>query len=88
MKRNHPDDLRHVLARNVRLLRAQKALSQEALAFASGVNRTYVSDLERGLRNVSMDNISRIAIALGVPAWRLLQSQPSSEDVSPHTDQT
>lgn len=80
MKRNHPDDLRHILARNVRLLRARQALSQEALAFASGVNRTYISDLERGLRNVSMDNISRIALALGVPAWKLLQNEPTSRD--------
>ena len=73
MKRNHPDRLRETLARNIRLLRAEKGMSQEALAFDSGINRTYVSDVERGIRNVSLDNISRFAKALGVEAWQLLQ---------------
>lgn len=75
VKRNHPDALRDILARNIRLLRAQKSMSQETLAFESGLNRTYVSDIERGVRNVSIDNISRLAKALGVPAWRLLKDQ-------------
>ena len=61
------------MARNIRLLRAEKGMSQEALAFDSGINRTYVSDVERGIRNVSLDNISRFAKALGVEAWQLLQ---------------
>lgn len=73
VKRNHPDDLRDILARNIRVLRAQKAMSQETLAFESGVNRTYVSDVERGIRNISLDNISRLAKALDVPAWTLLK---------------
>lgn len=75
MKRTHPDELREILARNIRLLRAEKGLSQEALAFDSGINRTYVSDVERGIRNISLDNISRLAKALGVPAWRLLKQE-------------
>lgn len=73
VKRNHPDELREVLARNVRLLRAEKGMSQESLAFESGINRTYVSDVERGIRNISLDNISRLAKALGIPAWQLLK---------------
>ena len=73
MKRNHPDQTRDILARNVRLLRAERGLSQEALAFESGINRTYLSDVERGVRNVSIDNLSRLATALDVPVWRLLQ---------------
>lgn len=75
VKRTHPDELRDILARNIRLLRAQKAMSQESLAFESGVNRTYVSDVERGVRNVSIDNVSRLAKALGVPAWQLLKDK-------------
>lgn len=75
MKRTHPDELRETIARNIRLLRAEKGLSQEALAFDSGINRTYVSDVERGIRNISLDNISRLAKALGVPAWRLLKQE-------------
>ncbi len=72
MKRNHPDQTRDILARNVRLLRAERGLSQEALAFESGINRTYLSDIERGVRNVSIDNLSRLATALDVPVWQLL----------------
>lgn len=75
VKRNHPDELRDVLARNLRLLRADRRMSQEALALESGVNRTYVSDVERGLRNVSIDNLSRLAKALNVQAWQLLVSK-------------
>ncbi|HWV21956.1 MAG TPA: helix-turn-helix transcriptional regulator [Devosia sp.] len=79
MKRSHPDELRDILARNLRLLRAQKSMSQEVLAFESGINRTYLSDVERSIRNVSLDNISRLAKALGVPAWRLLQDAEKSD---------
>ncbi len=79
VKRTHPDQLRDVLARNLRLLRAERGISQEGLALESGINRTYVSDVERGLRNVSLDNISRLAKALGVPAWQLLQDIPRPE---------
>lgn len=77
VKRNHPDYLREVFARNLRLLRAEKGMSQETLAFESGVNRTYVSDVERGIRNISLDNISRLAKALDVPAWTLLKGDLS-----------
>lgn len=49
---------------NIRLLRKQKDISQEALAFKCGLHRTYISDVERGLRNVSLVNIEKIAKAL------------------------
>jgi transcriptional regulator with XRE-family HTH domain len=74
VKKTHPDELRDVLARNVRLLRAERGVSQEALAHEAGMNRTYVSDIERGTRNVSIDNLSRLAKALGVPVWSLLKN--------------
>jgi transcriptional regulator with XRE-family HTH domain len=62
-----------VLAKNMRVLRASRGLTQEALADASGLNRTYVSSVERAERNVSIDNIARIATALGVEAFELLR---------------
>jgi transcriptional regulator with XRE-family HTH domain len=46
--------------------RAARGLSQEALAYAGGINRTYLSSVERFERNVSIDNIERIARALKV----------------------
>lgn len=47
-------------------MRKTKGLSQEELAFRSGLHRTYVSDLERGTRNVSLENIEKIAKVLGL----------------------
>ena len=63
-----------VFARNVRLLRHQAALSQEELAERAGVHRTYVGSIERGERNVSLENIERLAKALKVPASRLMEA--------------
>ena len=50
----------------VRELRTTKGLSQEELAFKSGVHRTYLGGIERGERNPSLKNIAAIAEALGV----------------------
>jgi transcriptional regulator with XRE-family HTH domain len=47
-------------------IRKQKGLSQEKLAFKSGLHRTYISDIERGARNLSLINIEKIAKALGI----------------------
>lgn len=73
MKKTHKGPLRDVIAKNMRKLRAAQGLSQEALAFDSGLNRTYLSSVERSERNVSVDNIARIAKALGVEPWKLLK---------------
>jgi transcriptional regulator with XRE-family HTH domain len=73
VKRTHKGSLRDVLARNMRKLRAVHGLSQEALAHESDVDRTYVSSIERAQRNVSIDNIARIARALAVEPWKLLK---------------
>ena len=55
----------------VRELRKQKGLSQEALALACDLDRTYVGGVERGERNISLVNIQKIAEALGVSAREL-----------------
>ncbi len=55
----------------MRGFRAARGLSQEALADRAGLHRTYVGSVERGERNVSLDNIYAIAAALHVPAARL-----------------
>lgn len=62
-----------VFARNVRLLRQQANLSQDELAERAGLHRTYVGSIERGERNVSLENIERLAKALKVPASRLME---------------
>ena len=67
--------LRAIFADNVRNLRKKCGLSQEALADAAGLHRTYIGSVERGERNLSLDNIGKIAAALGVSPDSLLRSQ-------------
>ena len=57
----------------LREIRKQKDLSQEKLAFKSGLHRTYISDIERGSRNVSLVNIEKIAKALNISPKSLLE---------------
>lgn len=64
---------REAFGDRVRELRHAAGLSQEELAEASGLHRTYISSLERGQRNVGLDNIHVLAEALGVPASKLLE---------------
>jgi transcriptional regulator with XRE-family HTH domain len=64
---------RKVLADNLRALRGQQGLSQEALADRAGLHRTYVGSVERLERNISLDNIERLANALNVSVAQLLQ---------------
>ena len=66
-------DVQHRLAANLRRLRSEKSLSQEAFADEAGVHRTYVSDLERAARNPTIRVVEVIAKALGVSASDLLR---------------
>lgn len=65
-------DGRRLLATNMRRLRAQRRMSQETLAEFTGLNRGYLSSVENERRNVSVDNICKIAAALGVHPRELL----------------
>ncbi len=67
-----PELLIHFGAR-VRALRQDKGLSQEAFAAHCGLDRTYISGIERGVRNVSLVNIHTLAVGLGVSLSDLLQ---------------
>lgn len=58
----------------IREIRTQKGFSQEVLASKSGLHRTYISDIERGDRNVSLKNVEKLAKALGVSAHDLLKN--------------
>lgn len=68
--------LRQILARNLRDLRGKQGLSQEDLADIAGLHRTFVGAVERRERNISLDNIGKLAAALGVPASALLGEEP------------
>jgi transcriptional regulator with XRE-family HTH domain len=57
-------DIRQLVGQNVRRLRQAKGLSQEELAFAADLHRTYISGVERGIRNPTVLIVARIAAAL------------------------
>ena len=61
---------------HLREIRKKKGISQERLAELSGLHRTYVSSVERGERNISLENIDRLAAALGTP---LPEMMPQAE---------
>lgn len=65
------DARRAAFGRRVRVLRVARGLSQEELADRAGMHRTYLSSLERGLRNVGLDNIFALADALDVDTSEL-----------------
>jgi transcriptional regulator with XRE-family HTH domain len=69
------NDIRVIVGKNIRNLRKAKGWSQETLAFEAGLHRTYIGDIERGERNVSVVNVQKIANALGVPAADLLRDE-------------
>jgi transcriptional regulator with XRE-family HTH domain len=66
------DQLRGVLAQNVRSLRHEKKLSQEELAFEADIDRTYVSQIERSIINPSLLVLHKVALALDTTAPALL----------------
>jgi len=65
---------RSVLAANMIRLRREKGWSQETLAYECGLHRTFVAHVERQARNISLDNLERIAQAFAVPIYTLLMS--------------
>ena len=72
MARARSGTMRQVVAKNIRLLRNNLQISQEELAFRAKLNRTYVGSIERAERNVSIDNIEKLAKALSVDPHQLL----------------
>ena len=68
-----------MLARKLRILRFMRGWSQEQLAGASGLHRTYISSIERAERNVSLDNIEKLADAFGLPVQDLLGTTDPSK---------
>lgn len=72
MRNNPPPNARTRLASNLRTRRKAVGFSQEVLADLAGLHRTYVGGIERAERNVSIDNIEKLAAALDADVVDLL----------------
>jgi transcriptional regulator with XRE-family HTH domain len=66
-------DIRRRVGQNVRKYREAKGWSQEEFADQSGLHRTYVSGVERGVRNPTISVVQKLAKALKVSAAQLLE---------------
>ncbi len=71
-------DVRQLFGTNVRRLRQERGLSQEQFGFAAGIDRTYVSGVERGLRNPTLMLAQKFADGLEVELAELLGKDPLS----------
>ena len=78
-----PTRIRTVLAQKMRFLRFTRGWSQEVLAELAGLHRTYISQIERGQVNVSIDNLEKLANAFELPVPELL-TPPSPADLAEH----
>jgi transcriptional regulator with XRE-family HTH domain len=72
-KRRAKGDIRERFGFAVKMRREELGLTQEDLADRAGIHRTYLSDIERGSRNVSLINIERVAAALVLLLSELFQ---------------
>ena len=64
-------DIVKVFGKNIRKYRNERGISQEKLAELSGLHRTYISDIKRFQRSISLENIGRLADALEVETYKL-----------------
>jgi transcriptional regulator with XRE-family HTH domain len=74
MPSRYEQEIQKRFGMRVRELRQKNRLSQEGLALACGLDRTYIGSVERGERNISLVNIHVIASALGVPVKELFNA--------------
>jgi transcriptional regulator with XRE-family HTH domain len=76
------EPFRRHLAAAIMEKRLQAGLSQEDLAKRAKLHRTYISDVERGERNISVESLRRLAVALGSTMWELLKhAEEKVEDI-------
>ena len=73
-------DLKALLGMAIKTQRASLGISQEELAYRAGLHRTYVSDLERGARNPSVDSIEKLASALELSVSMLFEQADSGAE--------
>lgn len=67
------EDIVVLLGQNMKNLRAKENITQEELSFRSGLHRNYISDTERGTRNISLKAVEKIAKGLNVELTELFK---------------
>jgi transcriptional regulator with XRE-family HTH domain len=67
-------DIKKQIGSRIRSLRRERGLTIEELSFRSGIHYNYIGDIERGVRNPSLESLSRIAAGLGVELKSILDS--------------
>lgn len=70
-----PEDIKKLVGRRIRRFREEKGWSQEKLGEEANLHRTYIGQVERGEKSIGVENLVRIARALGVGAARLLSHE-------------
>lgn len=73
MEESRKKSIKKSFGERVRAIRKSKELSQETLALACDLDRTYIGGIERGERNISLVNIYKVADALGVSPQEFLE---------------
>jgi transcriptional regulator with XRE-family HTH domain len=73
MAKQKKADIRERFGFAVKMRREELGLTQEDLADKAGIHRTYLSDIERGSRNLSLINVERVSIALSLSLSELFQ---------------
>ena len=68
-------NVRNIVANNIKYYRKKRNFSQEKLAEIANLHRTYISSVERCERNISIENIEKIAKALNIEVYLLLKER-------------
>jgi transcriptional regulator with XRE-family HTH domain len=66
-------DIKQVIGSGIRSIRKAKGISQESLAHAAGFSPSYMGEVERGLRNISIETLGKISDALGVSPFDIIR---------------
>ena len=74
--------LSRLIGANIRRYRVQKDVSQENLALESGIHPAYISKLERGEKCPTIDTLYRLARALGIPVYKLIDIDGDMDNIS------
>ena len=85
-EKEHAGDARRRVAENVRRLRKERGLSQEQMADLANFHRTYVSQLERCVTNISVGGLEKLAMALGVDILDLLAKIDPIPELEPQRE--